>query len=404
MATWSGKTGSPNGQSQDFTTRSSMNRGNCRDSRDVPEEEDKFGPGNIFEIKYAKKYSGNAPIMEKPKVLGTYSIIDGEPEFVHDKSMLHFVDRQYFPENGKMTVNLDLNRGWDKFTGYYAYRQKSFKNFLRWILKNQNSLVADSQKRLPADFISAKQSFTKIMRTPYNCKDAWTMYATEFKGSIYIIYWKRDEELADDEDLRIHKIEKWGLTFKHYMKGGDPEDGWDANDEYRCVLKTMLGETSLLHAPNIHWADPEQFHEDFEDLDAFLSVRCCRELTEQNKILSHKRYKLNQWWAENQLAGIPRILVGYRNDEAVVHTLELMKTDELPEIAEGKWDPNVCINFLAKFLEFVKDRVKTDPGATFSFEHESKSRNIYCKKMGSDDIYVLPSWYKEELFAEEKSG
>lgn len=64
-------------------------------------------PGNVFEVKYAQNYSGHAPIMGKPKVLGSYSI-DSERDIRHDQSMLHFLDRQYYPEDGKMTVSIVL--------------------------------------------------------------------------------------------------------------------------------------------------------------------------------------------------------------------------------------------------------------------------------------------------------
>lgn len=395
----------PMAPSRGRTTRSSMGRGNTGASSGSSDarERDEFDPGNVFEVKYAQKYSGYAPIMGKPKVLGSYSI-DSERDFGHDQSMLHFLDRQYYPEDGKMTVNIDLNRGWDKFIRYSGNTQDSFQNFLRWIINNQSCLVAGSQERLTADFISVRGNFTKIMRTPYNYVEAWTMYVTEFKGSVYIINWKRDEELALNEDPIMDAVGKWGHTFEHCMRGGDPEDGIDANEEYRCVLKTMMGETSLLYAPEVDCADPEEFDEEFDNLDAFILVKCCKELKEHKKKINHKRFKLNQWWVENQLSGIPRILVGFRNDDGVVHTLELLKTDELPEIAEGAWDPNVCFNFLAKFLKFVKERVHTDPGAAFIFEHESRG-HIYCRKLsGSDHIDLLPSWYRDGLFAEEEES
>ena len=54
-------------------------------------------------MKHSTSYSGNADILDKPKVLGCYSV-DAERDFGHDHSMLHFMDTKYIPENGEMKV------------------------------------------------------------------------------------------------------------------------------------------------------------------------------------------------------------------------------------------------------------------------------------------------------------
>ncbi|XP_068214766.1 uncharacterized protein [Palaemon carinicauda] len=361
-----------------------------------------FDPKDVFQIRRPETFSGNADVLHKPHVLGSYSV-DSERDFGHDRSMLHFLDTQYIPENGKMQVQLDLKKGWDKFNRYTGNQEESFQCFLKWILNNQEC-VSESKERLTADFISARGNFTKLMRTPYNFVTAWTFYATEFKGSVYIINWPTEEELKEKQKPVVDDISKWGHVFEHYMKGGDPEAGVDANEEYRVVLKNKIGEISLLYAPEVDCVDPERFEEDFKDMEAFVLVKCCRELTDSKRARNHKRFKLNQLWCENQLAGIPRTILGYRNDDGIVHTLELLETEELPEISEGEWDPNVCLNFLVKFLNFVKERVHREPGTTFKFDREARG-HIYCSKLsGIDHINMLPSWYTDGLFAEDSEG
>lgn len=70
---------------------------------------------------------------------------------------------------------------------------------------------------------------------------------------------------------------------------GDPEEGVEANEEYRCVLQTKLDQMSLLYAPEVDCADSEMFEEGFQDLSSFVMVKCCKELVEPFKIKSHKR-------------------------------------------------------------------------------------------------------------------
>lgn len=358
-----------------------------------------FDPNDVFQIRRPETFSGDAEVLQKPTVLGGYSV-DSDRDFGHDRSMLHFLDTQYISEKGRRKVSLDLNKGWDKFNRYTGNQEESFQNFLKWIINNQEC-VSESSDRLTADFISARGNFTKMMRTPYNFVSPWTMYATEFRGSVYIINWPTEEDASARENPVMDDVTKWGHVFEHYMRGGDPEKGVDANEEYRVVLKNQIGKISLLYAPEVDCVNPELFEEDFKDMDAFVLVKCCRELTESKREKNHKRFKLNQLWVENRLAGIPRVIVGYRNDDGIVHTLEHLETEDLPEICAGEWDPNVCFNFLVKFLNFVKGRVHREPGTTFKFDREARG-HIYCTKLsGQDHINLLPSWYTDGLFAED---
>ncbi|XP_069993546.1 decapping and exoribonuclease protein-like [Penaeus vannamei] len=114
----------------------------------------------------------------------------------------------------------------------------------------------------------------------------------------------------------------------------DPDDPLDANEEYRSVLKLALGDFSLVYSPEVDCADPEEFEEDYQDLRAFVTVKSCKEITDERKMRNFRKFKLCDWWVENQLSGVPRIIVGYRNDDGIVHTLELLKTEELPEKGE----------------------------------------------------------------------
>lgn len=46
------------------------------------------------------------------------------------------------------------------------------------------------------------------------------------------------------------------------------------------------------------------------------------------------RYVLNEWWIENKITGVPRLLVGKRNTDEVVHTLQMLQTDDMPHLAQ----------------------------------------------------------------------
>lgn len=65
--------------------------------------------------------------------------------------------------------------------------------------------------------------------------------------------------------------------------------------------------------------------------------------------------KLLKFWAQSFLLGVPKIVVGFRDERGIVHRLEEIETASIPgkvkRIGKGTWDGNICINFAAQFLE-----------------------------------------------------
>ncbi|MPC20291.1 hypothetical protein E2C01_013227 [Portunus trituberculatus] len=67
----------------------------------------------------------------------------------------------------------------------------------------------------------------------------------------------------------------------------------------------------------------------------------------------------------------------------------------------GEWEPSVCINFLAKFLNFVKEKVLTEPDQIHCFER-SASAGKYFLHYHANETSILPKWYTQLLFAPEE--
>lgn len=59
--------------------------------------------------------------------------------------------------------------------------------------------------------------------------------------------------------------------------------------------------------------------------------------------------------AQSFLLGVPKIIVGFRDQQGIVHRLEELDTAGIPgkvkKVGRGSWDGNICINFAAAFLE-----------------------------------------------------
>ena len=59
-------------------------------------------------------------------------------------------------------------------------------------------------------------------------------------------------------------------------------------------------------------------------------------------IFYYCRFKLIKWWAQSFLVGIPKIVCGYRDDDGVVHRLEEMDVQTLPDLAKVRNAVNVA--------------------------------------------------------------
>ncbi|KAK7063091.1 hypothetical protein SK128_024170 [Halocaridina rubra] len=141
--------------------------------------------------------------------------------------------------------------------------------------------------------------------------------------------------------------------MKHCIILGTAEEKLYTNEEYRCVLTTSFAGNTLLFAPEIDCVDPGEYEEDFETPESIILVKCCRELSNDKNRFNHKRHKLRNLWLENMISGIPRSLMGFRDDDGVVHTIELLKTDELPEMCEVS---NVCMAMFHLSTAFYYNR------------------------------------------------
>lgn len=60
-----------------------------------------------------------------------------------------------------------------------------------------------------------------------------------------------------------------------------------------------------------------------------------------------------KFWIQSFLLGVPKIIVGFRDQYGTLLRVEELITHRIPKIVEGRgrtWDGNVCINFAAEFM------------------------------------------------------
>ena len=111
---------------------------------------------------------------------------------------------------------------------------------------------------------------------------------------------------------------------------------------------------------------------------------------ENDKDMLKYERKLQKFWIQSFLLGVPRIIVGFRTKRGILHHTEELETKTIPGFVKrsgkGSWDGNVCINFTAAFLEcmlsfaslpvgLIRRRAKADNYLRRCVEH-SKERAV----------------------------
>lgn len=91
-----------------------------------------------------------------------------------------------------------------------------------------------------------------------------------------------------------------------------------------------------------------------EDPINWVELKTSAEIRNDRDMFKYER-KLLKFWAQSFLLGVPKIIVGFRDEHGILHRLEEMVTRDIPGLVarqgKGTWDGNICINFTAKFLE-----------------------------------------------------
>ena len=91
-----------------------------------------------------------------------------------------------------------------------------------------------------------------------------------------------------------------------------------------------------------------------EDPINWVELKTSAEIRNDRDKLKFER-KLLKFWAQSFLLGVPKIVVGFRDQNGIVRRLEELETANIPSKVKlsgrGTWDGNICINFAAAFLE-----------------------------------------------------
>lgn len=348
-----------------------------------------------LDVATAGSASAKFPSFKRPTEVASFSL-DINRAFLNDRSMLK---RFACPENGA-SVHFDLNCGYDTFIKKEETVKENLDDMLRCILLNRQLL------REAPNFVCWRGLLTKILCTPYETRDGWTIAVSRFGGTLYMC---ECEKTASYPGMEL--MTYWGFKFEQYATArngsNQPETDEPVNNKeaFCSVVTTKLDEHSLLYGGEVDCfsGDNAASASAAGSTSNYVELKTNRDFDHPGQERSFKRFKVLKWWAQSFLLGVPTVVCGFRDDAGIVHRIGYYKTLELPRLVRGEpnaWNPAVCFNFLGDFLSQVKRCVSCED-LVYVFEFRAGSGRVQARACTSDDksYCFLPDWFRNAVGA-----
>ncbi|PWY71522.1 RAI1-domain-containing protein [Aspergillus sclerotioniger CBS 115572] len=351
-----------------------------------------------FDIQPIGRFYEASAAIRRPKEIACFSYDDEHKFHLGESSM-----KYYYPP----PLPADLNRGFESFQKL----DDSADEHLDALLETIMALEKETAKQCEADIVTWRGMMTKILAAPFDHLNGFEMNATCFQGTIFI----EENNSYKNEQKQIQKNQRmppgmasqelmayWGYKFEALSVLNQP---WDPtprkeieyreelvvnnNAQYCSVVRTAIGRTRLVIGGEVDavW-DCKPGRK--EDPIHWVELKTSAEIRNDRDMVKYER-KLLKFWAQSFLLGVPKIIVGFRDQQGIVHRLEELETASIPakvkQVGRGTWDGNICISFAATFLEWLKSTIHEE--GTWRIRKREKSSLIEVFKLeesGTGDI------------------
>ena len=108
------------------------------------------------------------------------------------------------------------------------------------------------------------------------------------------------------------------------------------------------------------------------------------------------RQKLLKTWAQSYLAGVPRIIFGFRDDQGILRGIETMTTESILDRSECKrhWNPDTCLLFAEELVKFLIANVQEDDREVVYRLQKKGGMITFRLEDPQDRNPFLPTWYR----------
>lgn len=190
----------------------------------------------------------------------------------------------------------------------------------------------------------------------------------------------------------------WGHRFEHIVMDSATDDNINSNfgsrieepvntwREFGVVFKSKLGGHRLIFGAEVDGLD--------SDGKSYVELKTCRILKDPSQYKTFYQHKLMSFWAQSFLAGIPKILVGFRTDRGIIKSIEYIDVNEIPRITRNKatWCPETMLNFGVIFLDWLKqEMIESSEYQVYklSFETSVNSQEFQLTKLNDYPPFIF---------------
>ncbi|XP_078437998.1 glycine-rich protein [Wolffia australiana] len=309
--------------------------------------------------------------IQEPCEIGCYSRLEGGDVYFDDRSL------RLFKRTVCDDIGADLNIGFETFIEKRDSSSEGFGDLLGCI---RNTKIPLNN----IHFVTFRNNLNKILATAYIRHEPWKMGVHKRKGVVYLDVHKIPERPKSELDRQRCY---WGYSFEN-LATEDSRDvsvsghGIDANVEFCSVLKTKLGAHRIIMGAEMDCCDSTDDGRRF-----YVELKTSRELdyhTEER----FEREKLLKFWIQSFLAGVPYIVIGFRDDSGRLVRTERLTTRDITHRVKLKnyWQGGVCLAFADEVLCWLYGTVKENEDYILQFIPPSQRLELLQAETCPDPI------------------
>jgi len=155
--------------------------------------------------------------------------------------------------------------------------------------------------------------------------------------------------------------EPWDSTPREFIESRESKVV-NNKAQYCSVVRTGIGSSRMIIGGEVDavWdCKPDKK----DDPVNWVELKTSAEIYSDKDLLKYER-KLLKFWAQSFLLGVPKVVVGFRDEHGFLQRLEELVTRDIPgqvsRQGRGTWDGNICINFTSRSLEWLKTVINAD--------------------------------------------
>lgn len=303
----------------------------------------------IFAVKQSSCYDCGKIAYEKPIEIGQFSKLeDGTIRL--DKTEL----KLYEPAPLESSNLLD---------GFESYSELEQDIYHPAPMEPISKVLESLSPSISTHVVSFRNNLNKILQTPYNEKNDWTMNVDKRQDCLYL-----DVQLTDD--AKVSRPVRNSYQSKCCYAGRRFEtistvQASSVGAEYCGVFQCKLGDLKLILAAEI----------DCQIEDEYVELKTFRVLSNSKDQYVFERFKLLAFWIQSYLVGIPTIICGFRDAAFTLVKRQKFQTKDLPGYGKKYWTPRVCLNFAHQLLTWIIAHTEND--ISYHLTYCARERRIH---------------------------